>query len=64
MPDEASVRRPRFHGRVALPQPGRCAASGCTAVGEFRAPLSNRTPGSIGGWQFLCLDHVREFNAT
>ncbi len=31
--------------------------------GEFRAPLSNRLPGSDGGWQFLCLDHVRAFNA-
>lgn len=32
-------------------------------MGEFRAPLSNRVPGSEGGWQMLCLDHVREFNA-
>jgi hypothetical protein len=31
--------------------------------GEFRAPLSNRVAGSEGGWQFLCLNHVREFNA-
>ena len=31
--------------------------------GEFRAPRSNRLPGSEGGWQFLCLDHVRAFNA-
>ncbi len=25
--------------------------------------MSNRLPGSEGGWQFLCLDHVRAFNA-
>jgi hypothetical protein len=32
-------------------------------VGEFRAPRSNRVPGDVGGWQYLCLDHVRAFNA-
>lgn len=32
-------------------------------MGEFRAPRSNRLPGDVGGWQFLCLDHVRAFNA-
>ncbi len=40
-----------------------CAHDGCPLPGEFRAPRSNRLPGSEGGWQFLCLDHVREFNA-
>ena len=30
--------------------------------GEFRAPKSNRVAGAVGGWQWLCLDHVREFN--
>lgn len=25
--------------------------------------MSNRTPGHEAGWQFLCLDHVRAFNA-
>ena len=40
----------------------RCDHPGCTRAGEFRAPRSNRLPGSEGGWQFLCLDHVREFN--
>lgn len=25
--------------------------------------MSNRAPGSEAGWQFLCLDHVRAFNA-
>lgn len=63
MSEEAPLRRPRFHGRVERPEPERCAAPGCPAAGEFRAPLSNRAPGSVGGWQFLCLDHVRDFNA-
>ncbi len=55
-------RRPqRFHGRVDRDEP--CAHPGCDSPGEFRAPLSNRLPGSEGGWQFLCLDHVRAFNA-
>lgn len=40
-----------------------CAWPGCTAAGEFRAPRSNRVPGDVGGWQYLCLDHVRAFNA-
>jgi hypothetical protein len=55
---------PRFHGRVERPAPERCAAPGCDALGEFRAPRSNRAPGEVSGWQFLCLDHVRDFNAT
>lgn len=43
--------------------PARCDTEGCREPGEFRAPRSNRTPGSEGGWQFLCLEHVRAFNA-
>lgn len=64
MTDEATIRRPRFHGRIEQPSPEGCAIPGCTAAGEFRAPRSNRTAGSVGGWQFLCLDHVRDFNAA
>ena len=40
-----------------------CDHPACTNAGEFRAPRSNRVPGSEGGWQFLCLDHVRAFNS-
>lgn len=40
-----------------------CAWPGCAEHGEFRAPRSNRVPGDVGGWQFLCLEHVRSFNA-
>ena len=53
----------RFHGRAAEPHPNGCAHPGCAAAGEFRAPVTNRLPGDTGGWQFLCLDHVRAFNA-
>lgn len=50
-------RRERFHGRIERADPGPCAASGCGEAGEFRAPAPE------GGWQYLCLDHVRAFNA-
>jgi DnaJ domain len=55
----------RFHGRMrgsARP----CARPGCPERGEFRAPNPyGRRPGpnGPGDYQFLCLDHVREFNA-
>lgn len=60
--NDAPPRRTRFHGRVE--RDGRCTMLGCDAPGEFRAPASNRAPGSVAGWQWLCLDHVRDFNAT
>lgn len=62
-PDAPRVRSPRFHGRVERPEPTPCSHPGCAAPAEFRAPKSNRVAGSVGGWQWLCLDHVREFNA-
>jgi hypothetical protein len=60
---DAPKRAARLHGRIERPQPAACEAPGCKEVGEFRAPRSNRLPGSEGGWQFLCLAHVRAFNA-
>lgn len=52
----------RFHGRV--PGNRRCAAPGCDAAGEFRAPAGRRSGfDGPGDYQFLCLDHVRAFNA-
>lgn len=60
---DAPKRAQRLHGRIERPEPARCDHPGCPLAGEFRAPRSNRLPGSEGGWQFLCLDHVREFNA-
>lgn len=41
----------------------RCAAPGCALAGEFRAPRQPHEPGS-GRWKYLCLDHVRQFNAS
>jgi len=59
-----TARKQRFHGRVE----GRaepCAWPGCTEPGEFRAP-GERRPNfdGPGEWRWLCLDHVREFNAS
>jgi hypothetical protein len=55
----------RFHGRVegAAQQ---CAHPGCDAPGEFRAPRDPSARHGLdgpAGWRWLCLDHVREFNA-
>lgn len=65
MTDASRPVRPRFHGRVeGRDQP--CNRPGCVEKGEFRAPdPGGRAPGSDGpgNWQWLCLDHVREFNA-
>lgn len=55
----------RFHGRVE----GRgrlCAEPGCEQPGEFRAPLLDGPMSGRDGpgeYRWLCLDHVREFNA-
>lgn len=56
-------RQTRFHGRVEGHRD--CARPGCEAAGEFRAPAGDgRRPDfdGPGDWQWLCLDHVREFN--
>lgn len=54
--------RTRFHGRVVGDR--LCAVPGCPEPGEFRAPAGRR-PGfdGPGDWKFLCLDHIRAFNA-
>lgn len=60
----AGNRKARFHGRVQGQQKA-CAHPGCEQPGEFRAPpRDGRRPGfdGPGEWQWLCLDHVREFN--
>ncbi|WP_343056720.1 J domain-containing protein [Sphingobium subterraneum] len=57
--------RPRFHGRVENAQP-HCAVEGCPEPGEFRAPAAEGLrPAGEGPpqWRWLCLDHVRAFNA-
>lgn len=59
----AGKKQTRFHGRVeGRAQP--CAEPGCAAPGEFRAPGPERPDfDGPGDWRWLCLDHVREFNA-
>lgn len=56
----------RFHGRMrGSVQP--CASPECAAPGEFRAPDPtgrNSGPNGPGDYQYLCLDHVREFNSA
>ncbi len=63
--DEKKDRpRARFHGRVEGTGRG-CAMPGCDQPGEFRAPPEHalRTGDSPPPYRWLCLDHVREFNA-
>ena len=58
------ARSPRFHGRIEGDRP--CSEPGCVAPGEFRAPAEyGARPGfdGPGDWRWLCLDHVRAFNA-
>lgn len=58
-------RQARFHGRVERGE-AVCAHPGCEASGEFRAPPADGRRPSFDGpgdWRWLCLDHVREFNA-
>ncbi|HYD25736.1 MAG TPA: J domain-containing protein [Croceibacterium sp.] len=57
------MRPQKFHGRHE--DAGRpCAAPGCAEPGEFRAPGAVRpSSDGPGDWRWLCLEHVREFNA-
>jgi hypothetical protein len=55
-------KQSRFHGRVEGAR-SRCAAPGCNAPGEFKAPLQPANFDGPGSWRFLCLEHVREHNA-
>ena len=53
--------RKRFsgaHGDGTRP----CAEKGCREPGEYRAPNRDYDPGG-DAWRYLCLDHVRAFNA-
>jgi hypothetical protein len=57
------VRQDRFHGRVGGTQQS-CAVPGCPHPGEFRAPGERGASfDGPGQYRWLCLDHVREFNA-
>jgi hypothetical protein len=62
---EARPRQARFHGRI--PGGRACSAPGCTKAGEFRAPAERGARAGADGpgdWRWLCLDHVRQFNAS
>ena len=51
-----------MHGRVEGAQ-AHCAVPGCSAPGEYKAPLQPANFDGPGAWRFLCLEHVREHNA-
>jgi hypothetical protein len=55
-------KQARLHGRVEGAR-ARCAVPGCSAPGEFKAPLQPANFDGPGAWRFLCLDHVREHNS-
>jgi len=58
-------RTQRFHGRVGG-HARACDHPGCPEPGEFRAPAADGPRSGFdgpGAWQWLCLDHVRAFNA-
>src|SRR3954468_24069529 len=57
-----ATKQSRLHGRVEGAR-APCAVPGCTAPGEFKAPLQPANFDGPGAWRFLCLDHVREHNA-
>jgi hypothetical protein len=57
-----ATKQSRMHGRIEGAQ-ARCAVPGCSAPGEFKAPLQPANFDGPGHWRFLCLDHVREHNA-
>ncbi|MCB2083630.1 MAG: J domain-containing protein [Sphingomonadaceae bacterium] len=57
------MKQSRFHGRYE--ETGRlCEHPGCREPGEFRAPgVQGNSFDGPGEWRWLCLEHVREFNA-
>jgi hypothetical protein len=57
-----ATKQSRLHGRVEGAR-AHCAIPGCTAPGEFKAPLEPANFDGPGSWRFLCLEHVREHNA-
>ncbi|MHA6334230.1 J domain-containing protein [Qipengyuania sp. CAU 1752] len=56
------MRTDRFHGRYEAE--GRvCDHPACCEAGEFRAPGFGNSFDGPGQWRWMCLQHVREFNA-
>ena len=57
------MRPDKFHGRYDT-KGRQCAAPGCDEPGEFRAPGAHAPSfDGPGDYRWLCLEHVREFNA-
>ncbi len=57
------MKHDRFHGRVGSGARG-CDHPGCDQSGEFRAPGEHGSSfDGPGDYRWLCLDHVRAFNA-
>ena len=56
-----SVRVRPDHEKVAREEAPACQWRGCTAAGVHRAP---RGRGREGQYYLLCLEHVRQFNAS
>jgi hypothetical protein len=56
-----SVRVKPDHEKVVREEAPRCQWKGCSAAGLYRAPMGR---GREGRYHLLCLDHVREFNAS
>ena len=56
------MRQSKFHGRYDNTG-RRCDHPACNEPGEFRAPGSGHRFDGPGEWRWMCLDHVREFNA-
>ena len=61
---QQNSRQGRFHGRVTDGETRRCETVGCAEAGEFRAPRHRGGRISASDCRWLCLDHVREFNAS
>src|SRR5246127_2105255 len=57
-----ATKQSRMHGRVEGAR-AKCAVPGCSAPGEFKAPLQPANFDGPGTWRFLCLDHVRQHNS-
>lgn len=59
------VQHERFHGRID-DSDRMCDHPDCMEMGEFRAPKTGHRRGGFDGpgdYHWLCLAHVREFNA-
>ena len=56
------MRQSKFHGRYE-DSDRVCAHPACQEPGEFRAPGTGHRFDGPGEYRWMCLDHVREFNA-